>query len=226
MKYVIFSDTHLGRDFDEKKLVFLKSIIASADRVIIAGDFWEGLQISFKEFINSPWSALFPDLKKKHTVYVFGNHDPQKLTDKNVNLFSDIQVSSYTFKSGDKTFTVEHGDKYRLAIISLSRKLSETIAAVTHTNPQIAFHLESFFFKFFGKDIHQKTCQRMNERIKKQLKGEFTGNNIFICGHTHTQEVDLKHNFVNTGMVRFGLGQYIVIENGIVEPQEKWYNTV
>jgi len=97
MKYIIFSDTHLGKDYEEKRALFLKEVIKDCDKVIIAGDFWEGLQITFDQFINSPWKELFPYLKKKNTVYIYGNHDPKGSCDERVSLFSSKQAQQYTF---------------------------------------------------------------------------------------------------------------------------------
>ncbi len=82
MKTIVLSDTHLYEEFDEKKFNFLKRIISKVDRVIINGDFWDSYICSFSDFINSPWKKLFPLLKTKKTVYIYGNHDKKSLTDK------------------------------------------------------------------------------------------------------------------------------------------------
>ncbi len=54
MKTLIFSDTHLTNKPDPKRMAFLKKIINEADRVIINGDFWDGVFISFDQFLSSP----------------------------------------------------------------------------------------------------------------------------------------------------------------------------
>lgn len=223
MKYLIFSDTHLDKDFDNKKLEFLIKIIEQADRVIIAGDFWEGLQITFDDFVKSEWNKLFPYLKKKNTVYVHGNHDSKKWTDKRVSLFSVEQTEQYIFKSGNKTFYVEHGDRAKILGVVITRTVSESISLITKKNPQISHRLEKFAFNTFGRNFHQSLSKRMNDKIKNQLSKEFTGDRILICGHSHHQELDLKHHYIGSGMIDFGLAQYVLIENGQIFLKEDWY---
>ena len=49
-------------------------------------------------------------------------------------------------------------------------------------------------------------------------------NEILIVGHTHAAEFNLKERFVNTGMVKWGIGQYMIIEDGRMTPHEEWYS--
>lgn len=214
MKTLIFSDTHLGKDFDEKQFQFLQEIIQKADTVIIAGDFWEGLRITFNDFVSSPWQALFPILKKKNTVYIFGNHDFKELTDHRVSLFSSKQAIQYTFQSGKKTFVVEHGHRFPLTFVTISRYVSKHIAHYTHKDPIIGHQMENIGIRLFGKKFRDSVGKEANKSIKKRLGDEFNDQKILICGHTHTQELDLNEHFVNTGMIRLGFGSYIMIENG------------
>jgi predicted MPP superfamily phosphohydrolase len=88
MQTLIFSDTHLTKGFNRKKYEFLREIIEPVDRVIINGDFWDGYLTSFDKFVNSEWQKLFPLLKEKQTIYLYGNHDKTKWCDSRVNLFS------------------------------------------------------------------------------------------------------------------------------------------
>jgi len=225
MKTVIFSDTHLHKEFEPKKYKFLQKIIEKADNVIIAGDFWESTLMSFDEFVNSPWHQLFSLLKKKKTVYIFGNHDKKSAADKRLQLFSDLQTNQYLFKSGKKTFIVEHGNK-------LSSKISEhplvqPIRSLFYTKPFIIYihtNLEKFLLASFGKGVLQFLFKRYNQKIKKTFKKDFVQNQILICGHTHAAEIDLSNNFVNTGIIRHGLGQYVVVDNGSVSLREEWYD--
>src|SRR3990167_5228492 len=87
MKVLVFSDSHLDHNFEPKKLSYLKKLVRSVDQVIINGDFWEGYSITFDQFLSSKWNELFPLLKAKKAVYIFGNHDKKVLADKRMRLF-------------------------------------------------------------------------------------------------------------------------------------------
>ncbi len=224
MKTIVFSDTHLHRDFDLKKFNFLKKIIQKADKVIIAGDFWEATLMSFDEFLNSEWNQLFPLLKKKKTVYVYGNHDKKIKSDKRVFLFSNIQTDQYAFTENKKKFIVIHGDKFASKIAQVKavqpfRNLFYTkfFIQIIHTDT------EKYLTKIFGKQILQILFKYLNHKIKKSISKSNFKSTIFICGHTHAAEIDLKNNFANTGIIRHGVGQYIEIDNGLVHLKQETY---
>lgn len=221
MKVLIFSDTHLGKKFEEKKLIFLQTIISEADKVIIAGDFWEGLQISFDEFVNSPWKTLFPLLKKKQTVYLFGNHDKKEWANERISLFSTQQNTIYEFRSGKNVFVVEHGDRFSHPFVTLSTVVSRRIYKYTGKYPIIGHIFERYLLKTLGKKIHHNLTNRGNKVIKE--RNTHVGNNMYIFGHTHAQELDRLHHFANTGMIRYGIGQYIIVENGELHLYDEVY---
>src|SRR3990170_7877882 len=104
MKILVFSDSHLTDKFEEKKFDFLKKIIRQSDLVIINGDFWDGYLTTFSRFISSDWNKLFPLLKSKKTIYIYGNHDRESYIDRNAKLFSDLQTHSYRLKLNGKSF--------------------------------------------------------------------------------------------------------------------------
>ena len=226
MKTLLFSDTHLLKKFDEKKFLFLKKIISEADKVIILGDFWDGNLIGFNEFIESDWKKLFPLLKEKHAVYVFGNHDRKEQSDNRVSYFSDEQTDKYTFKVDGKTFVAEHGDRFFKKHITYY---------LTYGGPLRFFFMSRLFLtwqflifeeimtKFFGKKF-LNTRLRFNRYIKKVKIEEFKNGEILICGHTHAAEIDLENNFINTGIIRHGVGQYATIENDKILLMEDAYN--
>jgi len=221
MKYLIFSDTHLSRTFEKEKFDFLKKIICQADRVVINGDFWEGTEIIFDEFVKSPWNKLFPYFKSKHTIYVYGNHDPEEKADKRVELFSDIQTKQFIFYSNGKKFIVEHGDRFNLSFINLLTRLENFGSFLTGKNLFEVLRVERLLYKILGVKKVQGMFQGLNQEIKKQASIE--NGTFLICGHTHSQELDIEHNFANTGIVRYGVGQFIIVENGIIQIREENY---
>ncbi len=224
VKTLIFSDTHLHKEFEEEKFLFLKKIISEADRVIIAGDFWEAKLMTFDEFVNSFWNQLFPLLKKKNTVYIYGNHDKKELSDKRVSLFSDIQTDQYKFTSCGKTFVVEHGNRFFSKFYYLAfTGIGKYILPSKFTIKWIHSKLEKFLTRTYGKEFIQKRFRKFNNEIKMQMRKEFTNDEILICGHTHAAEIDLKHNFINTGIIRHGIAQYVVIDGDDISLHEEWY---
>lgn len=218
MKLLVFSDTHLTEFIEEKKFNLLSKIISKADRVVINGDFWDGYLSSFDEFIHSGWKNLFPLLKKKNTVYVYGNHDHKHFEHtKRSNIFSDIQTDRFSIKIGKKTFVFEHGNRllpfgdeeiFQAQIKSKFNRLSNTI--------------EGILIKTLG--VHyQLFLQKYNEIIKKKLVKELKKDEFYVCGHTHSAEIDTKNRFINSGVIKDGLAQYIHITEKGVTPNSVIY---
>ena len=215
---LVFSDTHLGPLFDEKKLRFLTNLIEKADKVIINGDLWEGYFMSFDQFVNSPWKHLFPLLKKKQTVYIFGNHDKRTQSDDRVNLFSAKQVSRHVYKPNGTAFVFEHGDRLWNAGDngSLRNPLFEKATYVVGA-------IEYVVTRKLGKKTAKFLLHRFNNVIKRKISKELKKNEVFICGHTHLAEYDKENRFINTGIIRHGLAQYLLIEDGKIKIKEEWY---
>lgn len=223
MKTIIFSDTHLEKKFDKETFVFLKKIISNADKVIISGDFFEGLLFSFEEFLNSEWKPLFELLKTKETIYVVGNHD-EEVRDKNLTIsFAKTYKQRYIFNQGGKRYIVHHGHQYDLSFhkgfgfVDLN-KLGHTFKIWLH------FYIvsEKILTRAFGKLLLQNAYKKFNRELKSFIQKEAKENDIFIFGHTHAAEIDLENKFINTGFIRHGLGQYVEITD---KPylREIWY---
>lgn len=219
MKTLIFSDSHLTDRFEEDKYLYLTRIISSVDRVIINGDFWEGFWIPFDHFFNSKWQKLFPLLKEKQTTYIFGNHDFEEVNDRDkIKHFSDIQTASYTFSEQGKTFIIEHGhrifptERDEINTQSLSFRLKvKTIHVCGHIATALTGdHYQQFLLK--------------NNTIMKQKLGKPKKNIYRIFGHTHCPEFDITNNFINTGLIKFGLAQYILIDDGKITLVKERYH--
>lgn len=219
MKTLIFSDSHLTQQFDEKKYKYLQRIISSSDQVIINGDFWDGFIISFDQFFNSKWSELFPLLKEKKSIYIFGNHDSQRLNDLDrIKHFSDIQLMSHTFIENGKKFTIEHGQRY----------FPTEFNNIDTTSP--SFRRISKFMRFTERflagisgDTYQKLLRKNNVKLKKHISQNADGS-YFIFGHTHSPEVDLSIKFINSGIICHGLAQYVLINDGNIEIIKERYD--
>jgi len=211
MKTLIFSDTHLTHKFNHKLYTFLKKIISTADQVIINGDFWDGQTTTFDKFITSEWKILFPLLKSKKTIYIFGNHDRKKYSDDRVNLFSDLQTENYQLQTKNYKLYIEHGH----VIVPFSDKEDDIFTPPVRLNDMYALgemilcivtqgHFLQVYRHLFGK--------KMKAYAKKQLKE----NEILVTGHIHAPEFDLKSRHINT-FLRHDTAYYLVIDDDRLE---------
>ncbi len=220
MKTLIFSDTHLGPRFEEKKFNFLKTRILEADKVIINGDFWEGYLYSFQQFINSPWSLLFPFLKKKGAVYLFGNHDKRAESDREVDLFSVHHAEQYRHVLNGTTLVLEHGDRIcKIAGDDSDLKRNKRLELMT----RIADRIERVFTRNGLHNYKRHLLGKYNKTIKEQLDKELKSHEIFVCGHTHLAEFNTREKFINSGIVKHGVAQYLIINDKTIIPKEEWY---
>lgn len=208
MKVLVFSDTHLSETFEETKYQYLERIIAAANQVIINGDFWDGAVIKFDAFLQSDWKKLFPLLKKKKAIYIYGNHDKKVWSDKRVNLFSVKQLDRYLLESGDKKFVVEHGHRFA------------PVTGRPNDDPMDLAFLEHVFalviFVIMKTGFYQTLFKHFNNNLKRSIAKEAKPGEIYVCGHTHCQEFDPDHHLIDTGINTYGYGQYIYIEDGEV----------
>ncbi|OGK15363.1 hypothetical protein A2774_03470 [Candidatus Roizmanbacteria bacterium RIFCSPHIGHO2_01_FULL_39_12c] len=211
MKILVFSDTHLTDKFEENKFNLLKKIISASDRVIINGDFWDGQLTTFDKFISSGWNKLFPLLRSKKTIYLYGNHDLKSFSDSRTSLFSVIQTDIYSLKLNEKTLVFQHGNKL-LPLIDekLPRwltKYTTLVAGFLLVNlPPLRYLLKT-------------AGQKMKDKVKKIYKnGE-----IVVCGHSHWVDFDLNNQYINTGYIENGVAKYLLIRNNRLLAQEENY---
>lgn len=214
MKIIIFSDSHLTDRFEKEKFLFLKKIISNADKVIINGDFWDGYLTSFDNFVKSRWKMIFPLLKKRKTVYIYGNHDNKALADARVNLFSVYQGYKYTLKSGNITFHFEHGhDIHKLPDNFLPMFLIRIIV--------LTDSVLRYWWYLLNRSGLLNYYHSLNDYYRSGNK--MSRNNLLIIGHSHGAEIAIKDGFANSGFIRWGYGSYLVCENGMLELKQEKY---
>lgn len=225
MRFLVISDVHLYDEFDRKKFEFLKKIISSADRVIINGDFWDGFICSFSDFVNSDWKLLFPLLKSKKTVYIYGNHDRKIFSDDRVNLFSDSQLSTYDLKIKDKDYHFEHGNNLGLLLGKYDYLLFERKTFTKPRQLMVKYSKKMFgvLVMIFGAGLLRFLNEKFNKQIKRKIIKKFRDGQYFVFGHTHVLEADEKFNFLDSGTIQYGLGEYIMIDKNGFELKEEWY---
>lgn len=209
MKTVIFSDTHLTEKFIPKKYQVLKKIINDSDHVIINGDFWDGYLTSYEKFWNSPWKKLLVRLKRKKTIYIFGNHDKELFIDKKKKFWSFCGWN-YQFKEKGEKFYFEHGHR----ILPFWDNLFST------KPPKGLILMSRFFIKNVGLKVKRELVMTIYKKFNERLKKNFLKNKngvISFFGHTHYPEIDLKNHYVNSGFIDQGLASYISINEAKIK---------
>jgi len=208
MKTVLISDTHLTPKFEKRKFAYLKNLFSKVDRIIINGDFWDGYLCSFREFTTSRWHRLFPILKKKNAIYLFGNHDKKEWSDTNVNLFSSAQKHIFYLPFGNKELVIQHGNQIHKTFAERHPWLVNPLT--THFSI-IALKLgvkivgSNFYNFYYPRAI--KTKQRMQAWASERLTKE----QILVCGHSHILSFEPENQLVNTGFIQHGFGHYVLL---------------
>ncbi len=212
MRTLIFSDSHLTERFEPKKLELLKKIIAPVDRVILNGDFWDGHETTFDKFVNSKWKEeLFPLLKSKETIYIYGNHDLKELSDERRALFSNKALDNFQLSTNNFQFYIEHGHQV-IPTIDLKWKWIVSNKLIVR-----AFQdYNGFLLKIIG--LKYKFFDKFNNRkMKSWVKENLNDNEIYVCGHTHYAEKDLVNRYLNSGFIDDSFAQYLVISDNDIE---------
>lgn len=215
MKILVFSDTHLTEVFDQDLYNYIAKLVKSVDLVIINGDFWDAYLTTFDQFVNSGWSKLFPLLRKKNTVYLFGNHDKKEFADDRIRLFAKKFGYKYHFRSGDKLFEVAHGDKLAPTYDQIPIFKNPNVVRVFYkslkkamTNHKTA---KSFvtFMEYHRNLGQERTLQKYAKKQKQNNKRIF-----HIFGHTHLTKMDIDSRYINTGVFEKNKKGFVIIENG------------
>ena len=207
----LFSDTHLSHHLDEAKFAYLCKIISEADEVIINGYFWDYYLTDWENFLQSPWKILFPLLKSKNAIYIFGNHDLKEFSDERVNLFSVAQTQQYTLKASDRIFNIQHGHKIAPGIEQKYPMLNHRRFIST------SLKINNFIGSFLGGDLDKAFHKKVNERMKKYAADTLLENEVLICGHSHLVELNEPAPFINSGMIRLGIAQSLIINGDKIE---------
>ena len=221
-KAVIFSDTHFSKEVDAPRLAYLKRVIGDADFVVINGDLWDSDLCTFDEFVKSGWGELFPLLKSRNAVYIFGNHDPAKLSDSRVNLFSLRQADSLTIKAGRREIHVEHGHN----VVASHNPLLDYIARWKIYTLPVGYWILRFIapiaLKILGRWAVRFRDWDGTHKIKEAVKKSSPAQ-IFVFGHTHAAALDLEAGYANSGFIEFGWAQYIQIEGSRIKLVDEKY---
>lgn len=211
MKTLIISDLHLSHRFDLARAEYLIELLSAADRVVLNGDFWDNHATTFEQFINSPWKILFPILKSRKTIYIFGNHDRPQDADSRVELFSDLQANHWQLRDGELKLHIEHGH-HILAKHRDSPSWVVTLFRVSLYDLWFRQPLERFLVTHQTEFMHRWHMGANQAELIESAAG--IADDLLITGHTHLPISDPERKFVNLGYINFGLSYYVLVENG------------
>lgn len=186
--------------------------------MIIVGDFWDIWHTSFDRFIRSEWSRLFPLLKQKNTIYLWGNHDPIEYMDSRVKRFCVTAAREHVICVRGKKWTITHGDIFTTT--------NERMFRVTHEHEwaktilRIWERLESWTARVFGRNGLVVFDRKYDVEVRRAVS---ESGKRYITGHTHVFRSRPETGFLSTGLVRHGLGQTIEIVHDSFEFHSEWY---
>ncbi len=123
------------------------------------------------------------------------------------------------------TYHIEHGNHYDISLSKLDNALNDEDNILRP--PRL---LTKYFKKIAGKIIRlsdkfilKLLYEKQNRELKNIIKNKQTKNNFYLFGHTHLAEIDNNLNFINTGMVQYGIGQYLVIDENGFDLKNEYY---
>lgn len=211
-KILVFSDSHLTCDYDEKEDLYLKKIIEPADLVIMNGDIWDGYVCDFDEFIEGDYQELFAMLKDRNAIYIYGNHDVKQFSDERVDRFSSYSADKLKLTVGENVYYFEHGN-------GISPSLEERYPYFLRSklSIQAGGKLESLGKSIFGDRYFEIFYGSENNRHREYALENLGKNEVLFTGHTHTAELDLDSHFANDGLIRHGYGSYIYIQGDSIQ---------
>jgi len=217
---LVISDTHLThRWFNPRKYRRLANLISSAGRVLINGDWWDGHRCTFDQFLRSPWRGLFPLLKSKGTIYLYGNHDPEELGDERASRFSIRQADSIDLKIGTWDLHFEHG--HRIAPDLITRRPGMLkIPLIGYAD---YLFLEVVLTSLFGERWINYRSRGCVELLKARAREHAARGQWLVCGHSHIAEIDPGIKYANSGFVGLRRIQYLRIGEYSIGPVKSWY---
>lgn len=205
MRYLIISDLHLTDKPDFPRLEYLQQLIANYDQVIINGDFWDSHVCNVEAFVNSSWQVLFPLLKAKQAVYIYGNHDKAQHNGVQVQLFSILQTDRFNLIVNGVTLRIEHGH----LLSTPHKKLESLLRTVRFTQwrPPLEKTLVQLKIDWF----HRQFMQRNQEKMMAHAQ-QLAPTDVLVTGHTHLPSFSPEQHFINTGYINHGIAHYLEVD--------------
>jgi predicted phosphodiesterase len=212
MKIFIIGDTHFSSTFEEERYEYLRKQIEEADQVIINGDFWDRFLVTFDQFVDSKWSKLFPLLRRKNTIYIYGNHDAKVYCDERVSLFSIKQVSRWEIILRNKQkLIITHGDEIAPEFDAKFPRLTKYFSKLYPYEKKIeTMVLIKNIYLPIKRYFQIKLLRQVLRHVSKVRKDH---DMVFVVGHSH-QHTDLRdRGVVSIGQFNHGFARCMIVED-------------
>ena len=156
-------------------------------------------------------------LKSRQAIYIFGNHDKREWTDPRINEFSVLQCQSIRVQTEAGQLLVMHGQ-------SISPKFGRYISKdpLRAIFGWVGNRIEATGLNLFGKRSLSIGAV-VNKSMLKYARQNLRENEILICGHSHLAEYDLDARFINSGINKDGVGQYLLVDDHGIHLMEEFY---
>jgi predicted phosphodiesterase len=202
MKFLVFSDSHLSTQYDAKFLNWVKYWSKKVDKIIICGDLGDSYFCTLEEFVNSQWKEeLFPILKSKDTIYIYGNHDRKQIDDEKAEAFCNIKAEKYKIKIGERTFQFEHGDRFFRSVDTKIRWLG-----------RVGGFLQTKLSQILGK-TYLKIFSKQTKSVRNEWKDQ---EDFLVCGHIHCPYIGPNYCILGPGNSKYMLA--LIVDNGNLIP--------
>lgn len=207
MRTVVVSDLHLTHVFEPTKYQFLYRLFSQSDRVVLNGDIWDSFHTNWSRFTHSAWRHLFPLLKAKQAVYLFGNHDASEVTPEPW-VVSHRWNDEFEFEWKNWNIHLEHGHRYS--------------SAFHLEHPRAAFLLQNIipYRLFTFKDI---PINRRADALQLQAAAQYSAATFLLMGHSHIPGLHESDRYANSGFIADGRASWIEVDDHAIRLKETRY---
>lgn len=219
MQYLVISDTHFAAgNYDPKFCDRLIELIEQYPRVIILGDFFDAYLSTFDVFLVSGWKRLFPLLRKKKAVYIYGNHDRPEYMNEHTTDFSVEQTYRKELEVQGVRVILQHGHLYAPDFDGKFPWLSYYLSWLYpryHRHASERTWINRLFLKAYNDNKNKLLHADMKRAITRfQEKNSDMEATWQITGHSHIQDIDLDLQYINVGATLSRSLEYLVIDTG------------
>jgi predicted phosphodiesterase len=182
--------------------------------------------MTFDEFLKSKWSGLFPLMKSKKCIYIYGNHDRKEWCDDRIFQFCDEAHNKYHYKKEGVDLLITHGH-----LISNDSITNDTFIKYDrmfnkfnklNQSYRVYIILQRSLLFLMGESRYAKFYKKLNNP-HLQYANSLPNNQILVAGHTHSPAFMPEKKYINVGFINFGLSFYLHIDNGKLSLESERY---